>query len=272
MKIDLLDFTVSTSSHSTHTIEKELQINLNFSDILSQQLVTSSKTDQSNELKSLTVNWDNNSTTTYYPAWFDKISQCGQYDVQSADPLFGELGKTSSMLNMFFEDLVSCRTHNPGSGANQFQLSRIRQVAMSPMDLQNNAYSGYHYTEKQISRYYHEEEKGYSGTATLITKGGKRINFSFDVGLKRKFSMEDQITWKSQNSEVKLIEPVVFNLVTPLPKMRAVAFDFTLNNNHNTDTVNEIIPGSGFLELATYDPDYHIWIDVNDQIFNCLPI
>lgn len=143
--------------------------------------------------------------------------------------------------------------------------------------------------------HYESEQMRAFVRGSVITKDGREITFSLDLGLSREFSSVEQ-----ENISIRAvtIDPLVINFSGGLPGLSDAKFAFDINSDGSKELVYATASGSGFLafdrnsdgrinngselfgpltgasfsELSSLDSDQNGWIDENDGIFTKLSI
>ncbi len=169
----------------------------------------------------------------------------------------------------------------PSQGLNQ--LAQSWQMSIQQTDIQ-----------------FETEKVDFSSKGEVKTEDGRTIQFSLDMSLDRAFvSQTQQETlikrWKDQ---INLIDPLVISLDGRAPALSDARFEFDLDSDGETESINFVSQGSGFLafdknndqvinngselfgpgtgngfgELSQFDTDGNSWIDENDEVFSKLSV
>ncbi|MBU1168308.1 MAG: VCBS repeat-containing protein [Proteobacteria bacterium] len=147
----------------------------------------------------------------------------------------------------------------------------------------------------QYSSHYEYEKTSFSASGTVKTADGKEISFSMGLEMSREYFSEERLT---VTAGAPLIDPLVINYSGKAAELQDLSFEFDLNSDGKTDTLNQLSPGNGFLvfdrnkdglvndgselfgpstgdgfaELSAYDDDKNNWIDENDSIYTKLSL
>ncbi len=153
---------------------------------------------------------------------------------------------------------------------------------------------------QQTDIQFETEKVGFSSKGEVKTEDGRTIQFSLDMSLDRAFVSQTQKEtlinrWKEQ---INLIDPLVISLDGKAPALSDARFEFDLNSDGETESINFVNQGSGFLafdknndqvindgselfgpgtgngfeELNQFDTDGNNWIDENDDVFTKLSV
>lgn len=140
------------------------------------------------------------------------------------------------------------------------------------------------------------EQLTYQASGQVRTADGRTIDFSLALALSRETVREQHISIRA--GDATLIDPLVINLAGNSATLDGVKFSFDLDLNGQTEELNFVGAGSGFLaldrngdgiindgnelfgprtnnglaELTAFDLDGNGWIDENDPIYDQLRI
>ncbi len=298
MKIDTSDITMTGSRHYTETNQEQTQVNFNFFEIFDRKMARKENQDH--------ISAENAGFQPFsqIPAmgmghggcWCKPLTIGEQNAIQLSDQLIHELDKMRDMMDAIFEQINSLGSNSSASFFH-FQQRRISRVNINPSNMGFTRTFGYEYTEKHTYQHYEKENTDFTADGKVKTVDGKEIDFSFQMNLEREFFREDQFMY-TEKGGYKLVDPLIINLDDTAPKLSGATFDFDLDLDGETEELNSLMPGSGFLaldrngdgvindgselfgpstgdgfaELATYDLDHNLWIDENDAIFDDLSI
>ncbi len=145
--------------------------------------------------------------------------------------------------------------------------------------------------------YYESESTNFYAAGKVLTEDGTEISFDLSLELSRSFSFESTTAIQAGNSAY-LMDPIVINFDGNAVDLQSGRFDFDLNADGVTESINSLGQGSGFLvfdkngdnvvndgsemfgaisgngfaDLAEYDEDGNGWIDENDSIYEKLGV
>ncbi|MGB0663858.1 MAG: hypothetical protein ACPGMR_08725 [Pontibacterium sp.] len=152
---------------------------------------------------------------------------------------------------------------------------------------------GMRYEETSI--YTETEELRFSGRGVVTTESGQSIAIDMAFVMNRSFSQAESFSFAAG---VQLEDPLVINFDTHAVSLTNETHSFDLNSDGQTETLNQLGAGSGFLmldkngdgkatngselfgattgngfkELAKYDDDGNGFIDENDAVYSQLQI
>lgn len=149
---------------------------------------------------------------------------------------------------------------------------------------------------------YHEsyteiEQTSFAASGTVKTADGQEISFQLELSMTRTYYEESNVSLRLGDATRK-IDPLVLNFSGNAAQLTDQRFTFDLNADGQTENINFVAPGSGFLvfdrnqdgkinngselfgptsgdgfaELAKLDDDNNGWIDENDTAFNKLEV
>ena len=145
--------------------------------------------------------------------------------------------------------------------------------------------------------YYESEKTNFFAAGKVVTEDGTAIDFSLSLSMQRSFSMES-LTHIEAGNAAYLMDPLVINFDGSAAQLESGRFDFDLDGDGKTESINRLAAGSGFLvfdkngdgiindgtemfgtqsgngfaDLAQYDEDGNGWIDENDSIYEKLGV
>lgn len=148
---------------------------------------------------------------------------------------------------------------------------------------------------RHYESHYEYESVSFSAGGMVQTADGREISFSVDLAMSREYFSEEMI---EINAGAPLIDPLVINYEGRASELADMTFEFDLNVDGQTEVINNLKPGHGFLvfdrnedgivndgselfgpttgdgfsELAEYDDDGNNWIDENDAIYEKLSV
>lgn len=151
------------------------------------------------------------------------------------------------------------------------------------------------YTRHEI--YTESEQTQFSANGTVKTADGREINFQLELSMSRSYR-EESFTGVLVGQAARKIDPLVLNFAGTAAQLTDQRFAFDLNADGETEQINFVAPGSGFLvfdrnqdghindgselfgptsgdgfnELAALDDDGNGWIDESDAAFSQLQI
>ena len=140
--------------------------------------------------------------------------------------------------------------------------------------------------------YTESERTDFSASGTVTTSDGREISFSVQLSMARTFHRESDIQLRLGDA-ARQIDPLVLNFSGTAAQLESRRFAFDLNADGQTEQINFVSPGSGFLvfdrnqdgrindgkelfgpstnngfqELSALDSDRNGWIDENDPAF-----
>ncbi len=148
--------------------------------------------------------------------------------------------------------------------------------------------------------HFEEEHLAVSSRGQVVTEDGRTIDFSMDISFDRTFvsRTEKNTLMQRWQEAVNLTDPLVVSLDGKAPQLSDAWFEFDLDSDGETEQVNFVSQGSGFLafdkngdqtindgselfgpgtgngfgELAAFDEDKNQWIDENDAVFSQLSV
>lgn len=171
----------------------------------------------------------------------------------------------------------------------------------SSSDAQSNAaappLAGYGVEYDRQESYTEAEETSFSAQGTVKTADGKEISFDLQLSMSRYFHEESSTSLRLGDAARKT-DPLVLNFTGTAAQLSDQRFAFDLNADGQTENINFLAPGSGFLvfdrngdgkindgrelfgpissngfaELTELDSDKNGWIDENDSSYKNLQI
>lgn len=149
---------------------------------------------------------------------------------------------------------------------------------------------------------YHEsysetEQTHFAASGTVKTSDGREISFNLELLMARSYYEESNVNLRLGDA-TKKIDPLTLNFSGTAAQLNSQRFAFDLNADGQTENINFVAPGSGFLafdrnndgkinngselfgptsgdgfaELAQLDSDHNGWIDENDPAFKQLQV
>ena len=145
--------------------------------------------------------------------------------------------------------------------------------------------------------YSESEQTSFSATGVINTTDGKQIGFSLSLSMSRSYREESSTTVTIGDTR-QLQDPLVLNFDGAAAQLTDQRFAFDLNADGQSESINFVAGGSGFLaldrngdgsindgtelfgaksgngfgELAALDDDHNGWIDENDAAFTQLKV
>jgi hypothetical protein len=145
--------------------------------------------------------------------------------------------------------------------------------------------------------YSESEQTSFSAAGVINTTDGKQIDFSLSLSMSRSYYEELNSTITIGDSR-QLQDPLVLNFDGEAAQLTDQRFAFDLNSDGQSESINFVAGGSGFLaldrngdgsindgselfgaqsgngftELAKLDDDHNGWIDENDAAFTQLQV
>lgn len=145
--------------------------------------------------------------------------------------------------------------------------------------------------------YSEAEQTTFSASGKVTTTDGREIDFSLQLSMSRSYHTESDVSLRLGDAARKT-DPLVLNFSGTAAQLSDQRFAFDLNADGQTEQINFVAPGSGFLvfdrngdgkindgrelfgpttndgfqELGALDSDRNGWIDENDAAFNQLQI
>lgn len=152
--------------------------------------------------------------------------------------------------------------------------------------------AGYGIEYDHHESYSEAEQTNFSASGTVTTADGREIKFALQLSMSRQYHEESDISLRLGDAARK-IDPLVLNFAGNAAQLTDQRFAFDLNADDNTEQINLLAPGSGFLafdrnndgkinngselfgptsgdgfqELAALDGDQNGWIDENDASY-----
>lgn len=149
---------------------------------------------------------------------------------------------------------------------------------------------------------YHEsysesEQTTFAATGMIRTEDGKEISFDLSLSMARSYHEESNVSIRLGDARQKK-DPLVINFGGSAAQLTSQRFKFDLDSDGQTEDINFVTGGSGFLaldrngdgkindgselfgaksgdgfaELATLDGDRNEWIDENDAAYTALRV
>lgn len=160
-----------------------------------------------------------------------------------------------------------------------------------------NRSSGWGMTYDRHESYTETERADFAASGTVTTTDGREIRFEVQLSMARSFHEESDIHLRLGDAERK-IDPLVLNFSGTAAQLENQRFAFDLNADGQSEQINFVSPGSGFLvfdrnqdgkindgrelfgpstnngfqELSALDSDRNGWIDENDPAFGKLQV
>lgn len=157
--------------------------------------------------------------------------------------------------------------------------------------------AGYGVEYDRRESYSEAEKTTFSANGTVRTADGREIQFKIDLAMERSYREESQASLRLGDA-VRKKDPLVLNFSGTAAQLTDTRFQFDLDADGQTDLINFVGPGSGFLvldrngdgkandgselfgpatgdgftELAGFDGDHNGWIDENDAIYRDLRV
>lgn len=145
--------------------------------------------------------------------------------------------------------------------------------------------------------YSESEESSLVARGTVKTADGREIGFSLELSMNRSYQHETDISVRLGDAARK-VDPLVLHFSGTAAQLTEQRFAFDLNADGQSEQINFVAPGSGFLvfdrnqdglvndglelfgpnsgngfsELATFDEDKNGWVDENDSGFKDLQV
>lgn len=146
-------------------------------------------------------------------------------------------------------------------------------------------------------RYSEVEQTRFAASGTVTTADGRAISFQVQLSMQRSYVEESSVSIRLGDAARK-IDPLVLNFSGSAAQLTDQRFTFDLNADGQTEQINFVTPGSGFLvfdrnqdgrindgrelfgattgdgfgELARLDDDGNGWIDEGDAAFAKLQV
>lgn len=141
------------------------------------------------------------------------------------------------------------------------------------------------------------EQTAFSASGSVTTSDGREIAFQLDLSMSRSYHEESNVSLRLGDAARKT-DPLVLNFAGTAAQLTDQRFAFDLDSDGQTEQINFVAPGSGFLvfdrnadgkvnngtelfgpasndgfaELSVLDSDQNGWIDENDPAFTALRI
>ena len=145
--------------------------------------------------------------------------------------------------------------------------------------------------------YSEAEQTNFQGAGVVRTTDGKEISFSLSLSMARSYHEESDISIRVGEARQQK-DPLVINFDGNAAQLTSQRFKFDLNSDGQTEDINFVAGGSGFLaldqnedgkinngselfgaktgdgfaELSTFDSDHNGWIDENDAVYSQLRV
>ena len=178
---------------------------------------------------------------------------------------------------------------NP-SAQTQTQNQTQAQTAQRPA-------AGYGVDYARHESYSESEQTTLAASGVVHTSDGKEISFSVSLSMTRSYHEESDISIRAGDAPVTK-DPLVVNFAGTAAQLTSQRFKFDLNADGQSEDINFVAGGSGFLaldrnadgrinngselfgaksgdgfaELAALDSDANGWIDENDAAFSALRV
>ena len=147
-------------------------------------------------------------------------------------------------------------------------------------------------------RYTEAEQTTLSASGTVQTADGREISFSVALSMSRSYREESDVRLRLGDAARQQKDPLVVNFSGSAAQLLDQRFNFDLNANGTTESINRLAAGSGFLvfdrngdgrandgselfgtnsgdgfaDLATLDNDGNGWIDEGDAAYAALRV
>jgi hypothetical protein len=157
--------------------------------------------------------------------------------------------------------------------------------------------AGYGVEYERHESYTESEQTSFSANGVVKTSDGKEISFSMSMSMTRSYHEESNTSIR-QGDAVKKQDPLVLNFNGTAAQLTSQRFKFDLNSDGQSEDINFVTGGSGFLaldrngdgkinngaelfgarsgdgfaELAALDTDHNGWIDENDASYDQLRV
>jgi hypothetical protein len=157
--------------------------------------------------------------------------------------------------------------------------------------------AGYGVEYDRHESYSEIEQTRFNASGVVRTTDGKEIQFSLALSMDRSYHEESDVSIRQGDARQKK-DPLVLNFGGNAAQLTHQRFKFDLNSDGQTEAINFVAGGSGFLafdrngdgkinngselfgarsgngfaELAALDSDQNGWIDENDTAYNQLSV
>ncbi len=218
----------------------------------------------------------------------DSGKQCRESELLPEDP---EISKLRMLLEMLTGRKIRVTSFQPVSRPEVPAAPTASADAAPPVELQGWGLA-YDLYEREAT----SEQLLYQAGGQVRTADGRTIDFSLQLAMSRETVRERQISIRA--GDATLIDPLVINLAENSANLDGVRFSFDLDLDGQSEELNFVGAGSGFLaldrngdgkindgrelfgpatnnglaELAAFDADGNGWIDENDPIYDQLRI
>jgi len=158
------------------------------------------------------------------------------------------------------------------------------------------ARAGFGVEYDKTTHYSESETTSLQATGIIKTADGKEIQFNLSLVMQRQYSETSQESLRL--GDARKTDPLVINFNGTAAQLSEQRFAFDLNADGETEQINVLQPGSGFLaldkngdgkindgselfgpatgngfsELAQYDQDGNGWIDESDAVYSQLKV
>ena len=157
---------------------------------------------------------------------------------------------------------------------------------------QPSAAAGFGIEYDRRETYSEIEQTRFAASGTVKTADGREINFQLELSMSRTYYEESNVSLRLGDA-ARPVDPLVVNFSGTAAQLTDQRFAFDLDADGNTEQINFVAPGSGFLvfdrnqdgtindgrelfgpttndgfaELAKLDDDGNGWLDENDAAF-----
>lgn len=222
--------------------------------------------------------------------WYGASMMDGLEVVELKQQFLKEVKKLEQIM-----DAILSHLNRAGQGCS-LNLNSFDRFNINPPPESTAQLVRYEHIQRRIFTYEEEEKTNFLADGTVKTKDGESIDFSLEMNLERSFFRQDEYVYSEQG--YYLIDPLVINLDTSIPRLSQAQFSFDLDMDGEREDLAMLKPGSGLLsldrnndgiindgselfgpstgsgfsELAEYDDDNDFWIDEDDDIFDDLTL
>lgn len=146
--------------------------------------------------------------------------------------------------------------------------------------------------------YYEAEQTTFSASGVVRTADGRAIAFKLDLAMSRSYAEETNVSLRLGDAARQQKDPLILNFSGNAAQLSDQRFSFDLDADGQSDSINLLASGSGFLaldrnsdgrindgselfgvksgdgfaDLAAYDGDSNGWIDEGDAAFQQLRV
>ena len=178
------------------------------------------------------------------------------------------------------------------SAGSSVEIQDPNQSSQSSAAATSSLPAGYSGTYDRHETYSETEQTTFDATGVVRTADGKEINFDLSLSMQRSYHEESDVSIRLGDAQATK-DPLVINFSGSAAQLSSQRFKFDLDSDGQTDNINFVTGGSGFLaldrngdgkinngselfgaksgdgfaDLAALDSDNNGWIDENDAAY-----